>query len=411
MTANLPYIVYSKAGSNADIDVDFREPSQATLTNRPLPNSPRTRFRRYLTPWATDLPPTISYEHRRRIERPTLDLNQETFGEYPSIDYSTLQNHLLHPSQVKENSNPERELWHQIEDPKFEQNKAGGNGDDIGRPTGAIELQRNVGGPKRADADFTVPPGPTTSHGERIRSKLKPSNSVKLDSKLRFTTLISSAITPNELPETEKERPESVHHETKLQKRERKEQEARAAKAEKLRLKNLRDCAVCMDSFDKSQLIHPCHHYYCSGCLAGMLCAFLHLSHQTITNLRIPSLFYRFLTSSLIPAIKKPSKAPSPSRPNPSSDAADAPYPSLWAPLTSPPPLSNHTASSNSNSPPRTPYTAPTPTVHPSSRPLPSTATAVFALPALTKHANSAAYPRISVAYANKTLSRKKCSN
>lgn len=289
MTANLlpsgsANIVNFRAGLNADIDVDFREAPQATLIDRPLPNPPRTKFRRFLRPWATDLPPTISYEHRRRIGRPTLDLNQETFGEYPSIDYSTLQTHLLNPSQIKENIDPGREVWHQNEDQNFENNKADGNGDDLGWPTEAIEPQSHVDGPKTSDSGGKVPSGLASSHGERIRSKLKLPNSVKLDSKLRFTTLISSAIPLSELPETEKERSETVQPETKLQRRERREQEARAAKAEKLRLKNLRDCAVCMDSFDKSHLIHPCHHYYCSDCLAGMLCAFLGLLHPTIVN-------------------------------------------------------------------------------------------------------------------------------
>lgn len=280
MTANLLSSVSADIANSraADIDIPFCEAPQATL-NRPLSNPPRNRFRRYLTPWATELPPTISYEHRRRIERPTLDLNQETFGEYPSIDDLTPQK-----SQIKENSGPGREVWHQVEDQKFENNRNDRNGDPLAWPTEAIDSQSYVDGPKRADSGDKVPSGLLSSHGEWIRAKLKLPNSVKLDSKLRFTTLISSATTLNEPPETENERPETVQHETKLQRRERKDQEARAAKAEKIRLKNLRDCAVCMDSFDKSQLIHPCHHYYCSDCLAGMLCPFLHLLCPAITN-------------------------------------------------------------------------------------------------------------------------------
>lgn len=272
-------IANSRAGPNADLDVDFREALQATL-NRPLSKPPRTRFRRYLTPWATDLPPTISYEHRRRVGRLMLDLNQESFGEYPSIDDLTPEKaHLLNPAQIKENSGPGREVLHQVEDQEFVNNETDRNGDDLGWPTEAGESQSHVGGPEREDLGDKFSYGLSSSHGEWISANLKLQNSVKLNSKLRFTTLISSAITLNEPPETEKERSETV---AKLQRRERKDQEARAAKAEKIRLKNSRDCAVCMDSFDKSQLIHPCHHYYCSDCLAGTPCAFLHLLYLTI---------------------------------------------------------------------------------------------------------------------------------
>lgn len=272
-------IANSRAGPNADLDVDFREALQATL-NRPLSKPPRTRFRRYLTPWATDLPPTISYQHRRRVGRLKLDLNQESFGEYPSIDDLTPEKaHLLNPAQIKENSGPGREVLHQVEDQESVNNETDRNGNDLGWPTEAGESQSHVGGPEREDLGDKFSYGLSSSHGEWISAKLKLQNSVKLNSKLRFTTLISSAITLNEPPETEKERSETV---AKLQRRERKDQEARAAKAEKIRLKNSRDCAVCMDSFDKSQLIHPCHHYYCSDCLAGMPCAFLHLLYPTI---------------------------------------------------------------------------------------------------------------------------------
>lgn len=204
-----------------------------------------------------------------------LGLNQETFGEYPSIHDLTLQKpHLLSPSQIKENIRPGREGLNKVEDQKFENSKIARNGDDLGWPTEAVELQSHVDWPKRADSTIKVPSRLSSSHGEWARAKLKLPNSVKLDSKLRFTTPASSALTLNESPETEKGKSETVQYEAKLQRRERKDNEARAAKVEKIRLKNLRDCAVCLDSFDKSQLIHPCHHYYCSDCLAGMPCVF-----------------------------------------------------------------------------------------------------------------------------------------
>lgn len=235
--------------------------------------------------------PTISYEYRRRVERLTLDLNQDTFGEYPSIDDLTPPKpRLLNPS-------PGREVLQQTESQASDNSKTDRDGTDLEWPTEAIESQIRADKPKRADSGDQLKSGLSSSYGEWIRTKLGLPNSVKLDSKLRFTTLASSAITRNEPPETEKERSETVQHETKLQRRERKDQEARAVKTEKILLKNLRDCAVCMDSFDKSELIHPCHHYYCSECLAGTPCAFLHPLYLMTTNLRIPSLIYRFLTS------------------------------------------------------------------------------------------------------------------
>lgn len=260
--------------------------------NRPFSNPPRTRFRRYITPWATDFSPTISYEHRRRVGSLTLDLNQDTFGEYPSID------DLVLPKPRLLNRSPGREVLQQTEGQKSDNSNTDRDRNDLGPRTETIESRIHADKPKRADSGDQLKSGLSSSHGEWIRAKVGLPNSVKLDSKLRFTTLASSAITLKESSETEKERSETVRHETKLQRRERIYQEARAAKAEKIRLKNLRDCAVCMDSFDKSQLIHPCHHYYCSKCLAGTPCAFLHLLYLIITNLRIPSLNYQFLTSS-----------------------------------------------------------------------------------------------------------------
>lgn len=296
MTSNLlssgsANIVNSRAGPNAGIDAELGESPQSTL-NRPFSNPPRTRFRRYITPWATNLSPTISYEHRKRVGRLTLELNQDTFGEYPSID------DLTHPEPRLLNPSPGREVLQQTEDQKSENNKTDRDGDDPGWPTEAVELQIPADKSKRADSGDQSKSGLSSPHGGWIKAKLGLPNSVKLDSKLRFTTLASSAIPLNEPPETEKERSETAQLETKLQRRERKDQEARAAKAEKIRLKNLRDCAVCMDSFDKSQLIHPCHHYYCSECLAGTPSAFLHPLYLNITSLGILSLIYRFLTSS-----------------------------------------------------------------------------------------------------------------
>lgn len=280
-------IASSRAGPGADLDVDFRESLQAIL-NRPLSNPPRTRFRRYLTPWATDLPPKISYEHRRNAGRLTLDLNQESFGEYPSIDDLTPEKlHLLNPASIKENNGRGREVLHQVEDQEFVNYETDRNGHVKRWPTEVGESQSFVDGPESEDLSAKIAYGLSSSRGEWISAKLKLPNSVNLNSKLRFTTLISSAITLNEPPETEKERSEIV---AKLQRRGRKDQEARAAKAEKIRLKNSRDCAVCMDSFDKNQLIHPCHHYYCSDCLAGMPCDFLLVLYPTTTNSRIPYL-------------------------------------------------------------------------------------------------------------------------
>lgn len=296
MTSNLlssgsANIVNSTASPNASIDVEFGESSQSTPI-RSFSNSPRTRFRRYITPWATNLSPAISYEHRRRVGRLTLDLNQDTFGEYPSIDDLTLSKPRLL------NFSPGREVLQETEDQNSEINKTDRDGDDLGWPTEAIESQIPADKPKRVYSGDQLKSGLSSSHGEWIRAKLGLSNSVKLDSKLRFTSLASSAITLNEPPEMEKERSQTAQHEMKLQRRERKGQEGRAAKAEKIRLKILRDCSVCMDSFDKSQLIHPCHHYYCSKCLAGTPCAILHPLYLNITKLCIPSLIYRFLTSS-----------------------------------------------------------------------------------------------------------------
>lgn len=284
-------IVNSRASPNVGIDVEFGQSPQSTI-NRPSSNPPRNRFRRYITPWASNLSPEISYEHRRPVVKLTLDLNQDTFGEYPSID------DLILPKPRLLNPSPGREVLQQTEDQKSEYSKTDRDGDDLGWTTEAVESQIPIDKPKRADSGDQLKSGLPSSHGGWIRAKLGLPNSVKLDPKLRFTTLASSAITLSEPPETEKERPETAQHEMKLQWREKTDQEARAAKAEKIRLKNLRDCAVCMDSFDKSQLIHPCHHYYCSECLAGTPCAFLHPLYPIITNLRNPSSIYRFLTSS-----------------------------------------------------------------------------------------------------------------
>lgn len=272
MTTNLissrsANIVNSRAGPNADIDAELGELTQST-PNRPFLKPLRTRFRRYITPWATNLSPKISYEHRRRVGRLTLDLNQDTFGKYPSIDDFT------HPKPCLLNPSPGREVLQQTEDQKSENLRTGRDGDDLGWPTEAVDLQIPADKPKRADSGDQFKSGLSSPHGGWITAKLGLPNSVKLESKLRFDTLASSAITLNQPPETEKGRSETAQHETKLQRQERKEQEARAAKAEKIRLKNLRECAVCMETFDKGQLIHPCHHYYCSECLAGMPSAF-----------------------------------------------------------------------------------------------------------------------------------------
>lgn len=286
--------VNPRAGSNAGIDAELGELTQGTL-DRPFSIPPRTRFRRYITPWATNSSPAISYEHRRSVGRLKLDLNQDTFGEYPSIDY------LTHPTSSLPNPSPGREVLQQTEDQKSENQKIDRDVDYLGWPTEAVELQIPADKSKRADSGDQFKTGFTSPHKGWIRTKLGLPNSVKLGSKLRFATLASSANMLNEPPETEKERSKMAQHETKLQRRERKEQEARAAraaKAEKIRLKNLRDCAVCMESFEKRQLIHPCHHYYCPECLAGTPSAFLHLLYLNITNLRLPSLIYRFLTSS-----------------------------------------------------------------------------------------------------------------
>lgn len=262
-------IVDYRAGPNSGTDAELGELTQRT-PNRPFSKPLRTRFRRYITPWATDSSPTFSYDHRRRVERLTLELNQDTFGEYPSID------DLTHPKPRLLNSSPGREGLQQTEDQKSENQKSARDGDDLGWPTKAVELQIPADKPKRADSGDQFKSVISSPHGGWIRAKLGLPNSVKLDSKLRFDTLASSDITLNEPPEMEKERSETAQHDTKLQRQERKEQEARAAKAEKIRLKNLRDCAVCMETFDKGQLIHPCHHRYCSDCLAGTPRAFLH---------------------------------------------------------------------------------------------------------------------------------------
>lgn len=266
MTSNLlssasANFVNSKAGPNAGIDAQLGDLTQSL--DRPFSIPAHTRFRRYITPWATNLSPTISYENRRSVGRLKLDLNQDTFGEYPSID------DLTHPMSSLPNPSPGREVWQQTKDQKSENQKTDRDGDFLGWPTEAVESQIPADKPKRADSGDQSKSGLSSPHGGWIKAKLGLPNSVKLESKLRFTTLASSASMLNEPPETEKERSEMAQHETKLQRRERKEQEARAAKAERIRLKNMRDCAVCMESFGKSQLIHPCHHYYCSKCLAG----------------------------------------------------------------------------------------------------------------------------------------------
>ena len=117
----------------------------------------------------------------------------------------------------------------------------------------------------------------TQSSGDRaLVNHLEPvekNSAVRKDQtwyeKVRALRVFARVDYSNEEAKLARNQAKTAKQEENHRKQEKKAREAAAAKAEKSRQRRLRECAVCLDTFEKPQLIRPCDHYYCLKCLAG----------------------------------------------------------------------------------------------------------------------------------------------